>query len=266
MTARSSTSTVRTLADVFPTVDLYPTGLGEVIAVATHHRRSTRRSWRPRGRPAGAIRLSFSVAGDVAATARQPAVAGGGPDLITDDFAPVDFYDTMGDRRGGRRNECWSYRPPRPLGRITQSSSRGSRPKAECLEGWRQASDLRPCFETRRCAVLRSKARTACELTPSPAPCADRRRSQRGLRRHVRVDGEPIGGLSLLPSADTLRDRPLDLVVAPGAEAIGLACVMLRDTDTPHGPRNVRPPLPRLAKSTPVGRSKACGIPCSGRW
>ena len=47
-------STVKTLGDVFPTLDLYPTGLGEVIAVATASPASTRKLWSAGRRAAGA--------------------------------------------------------------------------------------------------------------------------------------------------------------------------------------------------------------------
>jgi predicted membrane-bound spermidine synthase len=92
-------STVRTLADVFPTLDLYATGLGEVIAVATASPAPGKEMLERR---AAALqeRYGFRFALPPMLQRRldklPPQAAG--TDLITDDFAPADIYDVMGER------------------------------------------------------------------------------------------------------------------------------------------------------------------------
>ena len=91
---------MRTLGEVFPTLDLYPTGIGEVIAVATASPRARQaRRW-----PAGRLRCRSATASAI--RCRQilqrridkPPPQAAGADLITDDFAPADVYDVMGER------------------------------------------------------------------------------------------------------------------------------------------------------------------------
>jgi spermidine synthase len=89
-------STVKTLAEVFPSVELYPSGQGEVIAIGT--------TWKPDqdilARRAAALqqahnfRFPLPQLFERRKTNAQSEAEGG--ELITDDFAPVNLYDTLG--------------------------------------------------------------------------------------------------------------------------------------------------------------------------
>jgi len=89
-------STIKTLAEVFPGLDLYPTGLGEVIAVATNA---------PLDRAALEGRAAalqtrhgfrFPLPQLLQRRLDKPQTQAAAGDLITDDFAPADLYDVMG--------------------------------------------------------------------------------------------------------------------------------------------------------------------------
>jgi spermidine synthase len=91
-------ATVHTLSDVFPGLDLYPTGLGEVIAVATaapvDKDTLAARAQRLQERHGFRFRLPEMMKRRLD---KLPSAAAGA-ELITDDFAPADIYDVMGDR------------------------------------------------------------------------------------------------------------------------------------------------------------------------
>ncbi len=96
-------STVRTLSEVFPGLDLYPTGLGEVIAVATATAAPDKetlaaRAERLQERHGFRFRLPEMMKRRLN---KLPSTAGA--ELITDDFAPADIYDVMGDRTRRKR-------------------------------------------------------------------------------------------------------------------------------------------------------------------
>ena len=88
-------STVRTLAEVFPALDLYPTGLGETIAVAT----ATALDKATLERKATALQerhgFRFPLPQILTRRMDNPQSQAKG-DIITDDFAPADVYDVMG--------------------------------------------------------------------------------------------------------------------------------------------------------------------------
>jgi len=98
-------STARTLGEVFPTLDLYPSGVGEVIMVASPDPKFDREALATRAK-ALQERYKFRFAlpdvikpcsGAQPARCRMPnprAEARGGV-VITDDFAPVNLYDTI---------------------------------------------------------------------------------------------------------------------------------------------------------------------------
>ena len=92
-------STVRTLADVFPTLDLYATGLGEVIAIATASPAPGKETLERR---AAALQERYGFRFPLPPMLQRrldklpPQAADA--DLITDDFAPADIYDVMGER------------------------------------------------------------------------------------------------------------------------------------------------------------------------
>ena len=89
-------STVRTLGEVFPTVDLYPSGMGEVIATLSADPKFDRSVLATR---AAALqdRYKFRYALPEVLKRRiaNPQGEAKGGELITDDFAPVNLYDTI---------------------------------------------------------------------------------------------------------------------------------------------------------------------------
>ncbi|HZO46287.1 MAG TPA: fused MFS/spermidine synthase [Xanthobacteraceae bacterium] len=89
-------STVRTLSEVFPTVDLYPSGMGEVIATLSADPKFDRSVLATR---AAALqdRYKFRYALPEVLKRRiaNPQGEAKGGSLITDDFAPVNLYDTI---------------------------------------------------------------------------------------------------------------------------------------------------------------------------
>ena len=90
------TSTVKTLGDVFPALDLYPTGAGEVIAVATAAplAKETLQSRAAAAQERHGFR--FPLPRILARRMDQPRAQAADGDVITDDFAPADVYDVMG--------------------------------------------------------------------------------------------------------------------------------------------------------------------------
>ena len=92
-------ATLLTLRTVFSSVHLYPTGEGEVIVVATAE---------PAPEPAVLAQRAaalqekfgfrFPLPGLLARRSEKSGAPGAG-ELLTDDFAPVNLYDTMGERR-----------------------------------------------------------------------------------------------------------------------------------------------------------------------
>jgi spermidine synthase len=95
-------STLMTLAAVFPSVHLYPSGEGEVIAVVTAAPAPEKDVLASR---AAALqeryKFRFPLPELVARRSdRKPSQKG---ELLTDDFAPVNLYDTIGDRKGRKK-------------------------------------------------------------------------------------------------------------------------------------------------------------------
>jgi spermidine synthase len=95
-------STLRTLGSVFPSVHLYPSGEGEVITVVTAAPAPDRETIASR---AAALqqrhKFRFPLPQLLARRAAMPSVERA--DLLTDDFAPVDVLDTIGERVRKRR-------------------------------------------------------------------------------------------------------------------------------------------------------------------
>jgi spermidine synthase len=89
-------STVRTLSEVFPALDLYPTGLGETIAVATLaplDRETLERKAKALQEGQG---FRFPLPQILTRRMNNPQSQAAKGDIITDDFAPADVYDVMG--------------------------------------------------------------------------------------------------------------------------------------------------------------------------
>ena len=89
-------STVRTLGEVFPTVDLYPSGMGEVIATLSADPKFDRNVLATR---AAALqeryKFRYPLPDVLKRRIANPQREAKGGALITDDFAPVNLYDTI---------------------------------------------------------------------------------------------------------------------------------------------------------------------------
>jgi len=90
------------LASVFPSVHLYPSGDGEVIAIATAAPAPEKDVLASR---AAALqeryKFRFPLPELLARRSdKKPSQKG---ELLTDDFAPVNLYDTIGERRGRKK-------------------------------------------------------------------------------------------------------------------------------------------------------------------
>jgi predicted membrane-bound spermidine synthase len=96
-------STVKTLAEIFPGLDLYPTGVGEVIAVATT---APLAKDTLEGR-AAALQERYSFRFPLPQILQRrmdnPRSQAASGDVITDDFAPADVYDVIGKDPRRRR-------------------------------------------------------------------------------------------------------------------------------------------------------------------
>jgi predicted membrane-bound spermidine synthase len=89
-------STIKTLAEVFPALDLYPTGLGEVIAVATNAPLDRAALERKAAALQARHGFRFPLPQLLQRRTDKPQTQASAGDLITDDFAPADLYDVIG--------------------------------------------------------------------------------------------------------------------------------------------------------------------------
>jgi spermidine synthase len=89
-------STVKTLGEVFTALDLYPTGLGEVIAIGS----ASQLDVETLERRAAALQkqhgFRFSLPEILQRRIDKPQSHAANGEVITDDFAPADVYDVMG--------------------------------------------------------------------------------------------------------------------------------------------------------------------------
>ena len=96
-------STMKTLGEVFAALDLYPTGVGEVIAVA----RTSPLDAQTLERRAAALQqrhgFRFPLPWILQRRMDKPQSQAASGDVITDDFAPADVYDVMGKDSRRRR-------------------------------------------------------------------------------------------------------------------------------------------------------------------
>jgi predicted membrane-bound spermidine synthase len=96
-------STVRTLLEVFPAVDLYPTGLGETIAIA----RMIPLDKDALERKAAALqerhRFRFALPQILERRRGKAEVQAAKGEIITDDFSPADIYDVIGKEQRRQR-------------------------------------------------------------------------------------------------------------------------------------------------------------------
>ncbi|HWP25220.1 MAG TPA: fused MFS/spermidine synthase [Xanthobacteraceae bacterium] len=99
---RLYTSTLRTLLAVFPSLHLYPSGEGEVTAVVTPSPAVDGEELAIRAAAAQArYNFRFPLPELLKRRAPMPSLAGG--QILTDDFAPADVLDTIGDRMRRKR-------------------------------------------------------------------------------------------------------------------------------------------------------------------
>jgi spermidine synthase len=89
-------STVKTLGEVFAALDLYPTGLGEVIAIAGASPIDTQTLERRAAALQERHRFRFPLPQILQQRMDRPPLQAAKGDVITDDFAPADIYDVMG--------------------------------------------------------------------------------------------------------------------------------------------------------------------------
>jgi spermidine synthase len=92
-------STLLTLRAVFPSVHLYPSGQGETIAVVTAAPAPDDGALAER---ASAMQQKYGfrfLLPDLLARRADKPRTGQTGELLTDDFAPVNLYDTIGDKR-----------------------------------------------------------------------------------------------------------------------------------------------------------------------
>jgi spermidine synthase len=97
-------STAKTLADVFPTIDLYPSGSGEVIMIVSPEVHFDRAVLDTR---AAALQERYKFRFPLPAMLKRrmadPLAEAKDGVLITDDFAPVNLYDTIGKSKPKRK-------------------------------------------------------------------------------------------------------------------------------------------------------------------
>ena len=89
-------STVKTLGEVFATLDLYPSGVGEVIAVASASPLDSRTLERRAATLQERHGFRFPLPQILRRRLEQPRLQAANGDVITDDFAPADVYDVIG--------------------------------------------------------------------------------------------------------------------------------------------------------------------------
>jgi predicted membrane-bound spermidine synthase len=89
-------STVKTLGEVFPALDLYPTGIGEVIAVGTLSPLAPATLEQKAAALQERYGLRFPLPQLLQRRMAKPQSQAANGDLITDDFAPADVYDVIG--------------------------------------------------------------------------------------------------------------------------------------------------------------------------
>jgi len=96
-------STLKTLRQVFPALDLYPTGVGEVIAVGSASPLSQELRELTAARLQARYGFRYPLPQILGRRSDPPTPLPTG-DIITDDFAPADVYDVLG-RESRRRGQ-----------------------------------------------------------------------------------------------------------------------------------------------------------------
>jgi spermidine synthase len=97
-------STVKTLAAVFPALDLYPTGQGEVIAIAMASAMPDKEALATRAEALQDKHMfRYPLPQVITRRASNPLAEAADGELLSDDFAPVNLYDATGKDRPRRR-------------------------------------------------------------------------------------------------------------------------------------------------------------------
>src|SRR5262249_50282368 len=97
-------STVKTLGEVFPTIDLYPSGQGEVATVVSDGPAPDKALLEARSVALQQTHnFPYPLPTLMERRVDNPRAQAEGGVVITDDFAPVNLYDTMGPNRVRRR-------------------------------------------------------------------------------------------------------------------------------------------------------------------
>jgi len=94
---------VKTLGEVFAALDLYPSGVGEVIAVASASPLDPRTLERRAAARQERHGFRFPLPQILQRRLEQPRSQAAQGDVITDDFAPADVYDVIG-KNARRKN------------------------------------------------------------------------------------------------------------------------------------------------------------------
>jgi hypothetical protein len=90
-------TTLKTLSEVFPTIDLFPTGEGEVIVVVSDSPALDRDALTKRAAAAQQrYDFRFPLTQFVQRRVADPKLEAANGQLLTDDFAPVNLYDAQG--------------------------------------------------------------------------------------------------------------------------------------------------------------------------
>jgi predicted membrane-bound spermidine synthase len=97
-------STVKTLSEVFPTIDIYPTGVGEVAAIVSPDAGFDKDALGSRtAELQERYKFRFPLPQLLSRRMEKPLAEATGGALITDDFAPVNLYDTIGKQPRRRK-------------------------------------------------------------------------------------------------------------------------------------------------------------------
>jgi spermidine synthase len=92
-------STVKTLGEVFPAIDLFPSGQGEVIALGMNAPLDKETLAQRAASLQEQYRFRFPLPGLLNRRMENPRAQAAGGELLTDDFAPVNLYDTIDNDR-----------------------------------------------------------------------------------------------------------------------------------------------------------------------
>jgi spermidine synthase len=96
-------STVKTLGDVFPAIDLFPSSQGEVIALGMNAPIDKETLAQRAATLQEQHKFRFPLTDLLARRMENPRSQSAGGELLTDDFAPVNLYDTIGNERPRRK-------------------------------------------------------------------------------------------------------------------------------------------------------------------